>query len=132
MAGLESWYRLLMWAYPARYRHDRGEEMLGTLLDLAGPGRRWPAAADAADILRGGLAARWRQQPLLRREVGWAALYLVLAIAVPVPGKWWMWPLAGGSSMAADLFWSRRRRHRMLRQHGRRLDDKAPGRPAAR
>jgi hypothetical protein len=44
MAGLESWYRLLMWAYPARYRHDRGEEMLGTLLDLAGPGRRRPAA----------------------------------------------------------------------------------------
>jgi hypothetical protein len=132
VASLESWYRMLMLAYPSRYRRDRGQEMLGTLLDLASRGQRLPAPRDAADIVRGGLAARWRQQPLLRREVLWAAGFLALAIALPVPGKWWMWPLAGGSSIAADLFWSRWHRRRMLRKHGLHLNDKAPGRPSAR
>lgn len=50
--------RLLQIAYPRSYRDRRGEELLGTLMDAAGPGRRWPSAADVADLLGHGLRAR--------------------------------------------------------------------------
>ncbi|MFI7081393.1 hypothetical protein ACIBO1_29235 [Micromonospora sp. NPDC049903] len=60
MSGLESRYRHLLRAYPADYRRERGEEIVGTYLDLADPGRRWPSVADAADLVRGGLRQRLR------------------------------------------------------------------------
>ncbi len=60
MTELERRYRRLLRAYPADYRRDRGDEIVGTYLDLAGPGRRWPSLADAADLGRGGLRQRLR------------------------------------------------------------------------
>ncbi|MEV6817043.1 hypothetical protein, partial [Micromonospora sp. NPDC051296] len=60
MSGLERRYRQLLRAYPADYRRDRGDEIVGTYLDLAGPERRWPSLADAADLVRGGLRQRLR------------------------------------------------------------------------
>ncbi|MEV0156862.1 hypothetical protein AB0H57_24465 [Micromonospora sp. NPDC050686] len=60
MTELERRYLRLLWAYPAAYRRARGAEIVGTYLDLAAPGRRWPAPADALDLARGGLAARLR------------------------------------------------------------------------
>jgi hypothetical protein len=58
--SLERRYRLLLRAYPPAYRAVRGAEITGTYLDLAGPGRRWPALGDVADVLRGGLRERLR------------------------------------------------------------------------
>jgi hypothetical protein len=58
--SLERRYRLLLRAYPPAYRVVRGAEITGTYLDLAGPGRRWPALGDVADVLRGGLRERLR------------------------------------------------------------------------
>jgi hypothetical protein len=58
--SLERRYRLLLRAYPPAYRAARGAEITGTYLDLAGPGRRWPAPGDVADVLRGGLRERLR------------------------------------------------------------------------
>ncbi len=43
-------YRALMLAYPKAWRTARGDEMLGTLLDAAEPGRHWPSARQAASI----------------------------------------------------------------------------------
>ncbi|TDC29252.1 hypothetical protein E1211_26315, partial [Micromonospora sp. 15K316] len=60
MSDLERRYLRLLRAYPADYRRSRGAEIVGTYLDLAGPDRRWPSAADAADLLRGGLRQRLR------------------------------------------------------------------------
>ncbi|MBQ1025496.1 hypothetical protein [Micromonospora sp. C95] len=60
MSILERRYRQLMRAYPTDYRHDRGDEIVGTYLDLADPRRRWPSVADAADLVRGGLRQRLR------------------------------------------------------------------------
>ncbi|MER7332072.1 MULTISPECIES: hypothetical protein [unclassified Micromonospora] len=60
MNGLERRYHRLLRAYPAEYRRARGAEIVGTYLDLAGPGRRWPSPADAADLLRGGMRQRLR------------------------------------------------------------------------
>lgn len=60
MNELERRYHRLLRAYPAEYRRARGAEIVGTYLDLAGPGRRWPSPGDAADLLRGGLRQRLR------------------------------------------------------------------------
>ncbi|MEV4541170.1 hypothetical protein [Micromonospora echinaurantiaca] len=60
MNQLERRYLRLLRAYPADYRRARGAEIVGTYLDLAGPDRRWPSLADAADLLRGGLRQRLR------------------------------------------------------------------------
>jgi hypothetical protein len=60
MSTLERRYRHLLRAYPPNYRQDRGDEIVGTYLDLADPRRRWPSLADAADLVRGGLRQRLR------------------------------------------------------------------------
>ncbi|MFC4021171.1 hypothetical protein ACFOW4_24960 [Micromonospora sp. GCM10011542] len=60
MNDLERRYLRLLRAYPAEYRRARGAEIVGTYLDLAATGRRWPSPADAADLVRGGVRQRLR------------------------------------------------------------------------
>ncbi|MFF0467626.1 hypothetical protein ACFYPX_09410 [Micromonospora zamorensis] len=60
MRSLERRYRRLLHAYPLGYRRARGAEIVGTYLDLAEPGRRWPSPADAADVVAGGVRERLR------------------------------------------------------------------------
>ncbi|MBM0274775.1 hypothetical protein [Micromonospora tarensis] len=60
MSDLEGRYRLLLRLYPGDYRRVRGEEILGTYLDLANLNRRWPSVADAADLLAGAVRERLR------------------------------------------------------------------------
>ena len=50
--------RLLLRAYPAAYRHDRGEEILGTLLETAQAGRSWPGFRDVRSVAIAGLRER--------------------------------------------------------------------------
>lgn len=67
MSGLETRARRLLRAYPPSYRAERGEEIIGTLLDASPPGRDWPAPRDARSLIAAGLrvrAARNRQQPV--------------------------------------------------------------------
>ncbi|MBE1492557.1 GlsB/YeaQ/YmgE family stress response membrane protein [Plantactinospora soyae] len=59
---LERRYRRLLYAYPRRYRAVRGDELVGTYLDLAGAERSWPSPHDAADVLRGGIRERLRER----------------------------------------------------------------------
>lgn len=58
MSKLERRCRLLLTAYPAEYRRDRGEEILGTLHETTPPGRGWPQARDVRALIIGGLRAR--------------------------------------------------------------------------
>jgi hypothetical protein len=51
-------YERLLEAYPESYRTGRGAEMLGTLLDAARPGQRWPSPREALALVRGGLWTR--------------------------------------------------------------------------
>jgi hypothetical protein len=76
--------RLLLRAYPPRYRRERGEELLGTLLDLA-EDRRTPSMRDCVDVVRGGLVTRWRNRP------PWESWYLYRAFDVPLPPRSRMW-----------------------------------------
>jgi hypothetical protein len=55
---LETRYGWLLLTYPAPYRRARGAEMVGTLMESARPGQRWPSPADAVDLIAGGLRHR--------------------------------------------------------------------------
>ena len=55
---LERRARALLRAYPAEYRHGRAEEIIGTLLEAAPPGRSFPTAREAWSLIAGGRHAR--------------------------------------------------------------------------
>ncbi len=58
MSPMERRCRWLLRAYPVEYRSGRGDEMLGTLLDTAAPGRCRPSARESASLIVGGIRAR--------------------------------------------------------------------------
>ena len=55
---LERRARVLLRAYPAAYRRERGEEIIATLLEGAPPGRSFPSARDTWSLIAGGRHAR--------------------------------------------------------------------------
>ena len=57
-------YRKLLFAYPARYRAERGDELIGAYLEMAGDRRR-PRLADATDLILGGLRQRLRSAGMM-------------------------------------------------------------------
>ncbi|GAB3157024.1 hypothetical protein GCM10027290_56340 [Micromonospora sonneratiae] len=88
---LERRYQRLLWAYPTNYRAERGPEIVGTYLDLAGPGRRWPSLADAADLLGGGLRQRLRAAGALGLLTGVrTAATLALTTATALAAVWFV------------------------------------------
>lgn len=78
--------RLLLRAYPPRYRRSRGAELLGTLLDAAEPGRDTPPLRDAWDVIRGGMLFRLRDRP----PVHWWLAYRTLDRRLPYRYRWWV------------------------------------------
>ncbi|MET7965904.1 hypothetical protein [Micromonospora sp. NPDC005305] len=74
-------YRRLLLGYPRAYRRDRGEEILGLLLDGAPAGRTRPTLREAADLLRAGL--RCRLGLSLFFLLGLASALVLLLTAVP-------------------------------------------------
>ena len=75
----------LLRAYPPRYRAARGAELLGTLLDVATPGRDTPSIRESWDIIRGGLMTRWRAHPPVWRWL----LYRTTGARLPYAYRWW-------------------------------------------
>jgi hypothetical protein len=57
---LEARYRLLLRAYPERYRRERGAEMIGTLMEAAGPDQQRPTVREGAMLVLRGLQTRAR------------------------------------------------------------------------
>jgi hypothetical protein len=57
-SALERRARLLLRAYPADYRRDRGDEIIGTLLEATPPGRSFPLARDAWALVAGARSTR--------------------------------------------------------------------------
>jgi hypothetical protein len=55
---LERNARLLLRAYPAEYRAERGGEILDTLLEATPGDRGWPTLRDSVSLVTGGLRAR--------------------------------------------------------------------------
>ncbi|GAA1632820.1 hypothetical protein [Actinoplanes couchii] len=87
MTALEMRYRSLLRVYPVGHRAAYEEEMVAVLMSGAEPGRRFPAAADAVDLVRAGLSARLGRAFSSQRGTGWrdaasvAALFAALALA---------------------------------------------------
>ncbi|GAA2904448.1 hypothetical protein GCM10010517_70530 [Streptosporangium fragile] len=85
MDAYERRCRLLMRAYPPRFREYRGQEVLGTLLDLAAPGQTRPTFRDSLDIVRGGLLTRLRDRPPAGQWIGYRLFGRL------VPDRYRMW-----------------------------------------
>ncbi|MEV7227068.1 hypothetical protein AB0M79_08595 [Polymorphospora sp. NPDC051019] len=85
---LERRYRRLLWAYPKDYRARRGDEIVGTYLELAGTDRRRPSPADAVDLLRGGLRQHLRMAGPDVVAGAHLAAVLALATAVAMAAIW--------------------------------------------
>ncbi len=64
-ARIERTVEFWMRAYPRRWREARGGEMLGLVVDLAGPEVQRLGARAAFDLVKGGWATRWREHPLM-------------------------------------------------------------------
>lgn len=81
--SVDRWSR----AYPRRWRRARGEELVGLLADLAGPDATRLDARAVVDVVRGGLATRWREHPPLG---AWLRYRL---LDVPLPPAYRAWAL---------------------------------------
>ncbi|MET0493249.1 MAG: hypothetical protein ABW000_08975 [Actinoplanes sp.] len=68
---LERRYRRLLGVYPPAHRRAYEDEMIGVLMDSARPDQRRPGLAEAADLLRAGLAARLSHGAQLPLGAGW-------------------------------------------------------------
>jgi len=97
--GLERRYRTLLRAYPAGYRAERGDEIVGTLLDGAADGRRRPGLREAASLILGGLRTRLGTNRLPQPMLWQHALHLaaVLMLVGNGPGAWQDVPRLTGS-----------------------------------
>ena len=58
MTPLEGRYRRWMVTYPTEYRQQHQSEILGTLLEAAGPAQTWPSLREVVALLIGGLRTR--------------------------------------------------------------------------
>jgi hypothetical protein len=70
---------------PPAYRSDRGEEIIGTLLEVSPPGSTWPVAREAASVIAAGVRARAATN---RRQPAVTNLRLVLLLAAVLWLSW--------------------------------------------
>ncbi|XVU23408.1 hypothetical protein ACQPZJ_40115 [Actinoplanes sp. CA-054009] len=90
MSTLERRYQLLVRLfYPARYRHEREAEIVGTYLELAPPGKRRPSPREVADLAAGGARQHLRATEVteLRPGLRLAGL-LAMATATALAAIW--------------------------------------------
>jgi hypothetical protein len=98
--------RLLL-AYPAAWRDERGEEMVGTLLDLAEDGRGRVPPGVALDLLVGGWTERAHRH--LRSDgllvAGWRLAVGLAVVAQLVVSSIWLrdWALTGTTAILPHL-----------------------------
>lgn len=126
MTVLERHCRLLLRVYPAAYRRNRGDEIIGTLLESTPEGRSWPVARDVRSLVTGGFRARAAQNRRLTTAAnlriaaltGVAAYLAFTASAyVSVAARQAGWPtllVAALVGVAVTLAWVKRRRSVVL------------------
>jgi hypothetical protein len=107
---LERRARGLLRAYPAEYRRGRAEEIIGTLLEGAAPGRSFPTAREAWSLIAGGRHARAarNRRPGVRANARLALLLgLSISLSAYISGTYGP-PLAGrlpGSPTGNEAPW---------------------------
>jgi hypothetical protein len=116
-ATLQRRYQRLLLAYPLAYRHQRGDELLGTLMELSRPEQQWPAPRQAGALLLAGLRMRAGVDQLRSPAQAWfdgARVALVLMLTLQIITRIWLleitstdlptgesvgWRLIGGSAV---------------------------------
>lgn len=100
MTRLERRAQLLLRAYPAGYRRDRGEEIADTLLEATPAGRDWPLPRESRALVMAGLRARAAANGRLGTQTGLRlaaqlgiAVYLALWAALNAADGWQYAPL---------------------------------------
>jgi hypothetical protein len=83
-SGLEDRYRRLLRWYPAWYRHQHEEEMLGVLMTAARPGQHRPGAREFADLLWSALKIRARTVLRGTASQPWADALTQFALVLPL------------------------------------------------
>ena len=87
-------------AYPPAWRAQRAEEVTALLVDLAPDGARRVDARTALNLLRGGVATRWRQTPPLHVYLA----YRMFDVRVPVRYREWVrQDITGPGSLRRNL-----------------------------
>jgi hypothetical protein len=96
---------LLLRAYPAAYRAERGAEIAATMLDVAVPGQRWPSLREAGGVLVGAARVRARSTSLAPSTLIRDALQLaVVGIAVPTLAyNFWGWGTLPNLTMRGQI-----------------------------
>ena len=101
---VEGRYRWLLLAYPARYRAERGEEILATLLEAADSSRRRrPTVQEAVDLLGSGLVSRLGFGHVPGLAAG-AAIAAPVALALAGGLGVFEWALALAARTRPELF----------------------------
>jgi hypothetical protein len=109
---LERRARLLLRAYPAGYRRDRGQEIAGTLLEATPAGRDWPLPRESGALIMAGLRARAAANGRLGTQAGLrlaallgTAVYLALWAALNTADGWQEAPLVLLTAAAVAAGW---------------------------
>jgi hypothetical protein len=99
VSPLERHCRLLLRAYPAGYRRERGEEIIGTLLEADSGDRTRPPLRDSRALIAGGLRVRAAQN---RRLGAAASLRLAALLGVAV----WLGTISASFLAFAFPYWT--------------------------
>ncbi len=106
-ATLERRYRRLLLAYPATYRAERADEIVGTLLDGAPADRHVPRLGEAADIVASGLRRRLAMDSIIGLDRGLvvaAPIALALAAGISAFAWWRVEPVGSGVHVGGSPF----------------------------
>jgi threonine/homoserine/homoserine lactone efflux protein len=96
---LERKYRRLIRLFPSEWRDRNEEELIGTLLDAAEPGRDWVSLPEAVDLVRSAIVLRFRAlaaKPVLigiremARAAGFIGLGITSALVVVLMVRFWI------------------------------------------
>ena len=102
VAALERRSRLLLRAYAAAYRRERGEEIISTLLEATPADRTWPRPRDARALIVGGLKARATQNRSLTTG---ANLRVAVMVGVSLYLSVWVASYLGTMSIESQVIW---------------------------
>lgn len=106
MSRVERQAAFLLRAYPPVWRQTRGEELVGTVLDLAGHRRRVPLRL-AADLVTGGWRERSRQHvgSVGLAAAGWRVALTVAVVAQVAVSLVWLrdWVVTGTPAILAHF-----------------------------
>jgi hypothetical protein len=107
-AALERRYRLLMRSYPQTWLDERGEHLIGTLMEISESSQQWPKPREASSLLLSGIRVRAGADRLESPGRAWRdsirpALVLLLALQIVV--QVWLTVLSFEDLNGAPVTW---------------------------